>query len=605
MRLDSWQASPPPPPPQYNKELQNSLGQPSKRPTLCGWASVFVLSSVLLLLGLARPAQAQTTCSATDTAITGITAVTIDTNTDTTGLVEDCTTLLGLKDALVGAEPGVVSLDWAVGTAMDTWEGITVGGTPPRVAELDLSRRSLTGSIPEELGRLTGLTHLDLSVNRSLGSDVIPAALNQLTELTYLSLHNCAFPNPLPNLSSLTNLEELYLHANNFTGPFPQWLGRLTKLTHLHLYGTKSKDPQGVGLTGRIPDLRNLTSLEQLLIDNNSLTGGIPTWLGNLTSLTRLDLDRNQLTGGIPPALGSLTSLTHLDLSDNDLEGEIPDLSGLTALQYLLLHNNALTGEIPTWLGGLTENLQYLLLHNNALIDEIPTWLGGLTELRYLLLSGNALTGPIPMELGDLADLTHLWLHDTNWTGDWPDDVPQALLDEQTAGNLELLTNRRPVAPADPDGEVEFKEGHLSEHPVPFTDPDGDTLICTATPADADESPLPAWLEIASEPKPCTLSGSARTVGEEIVVKVTATDEDTLPAGAIPCDPDRDEADDEMNPPSLCASTIVTLRVTMGRTDFTNPVLQGATVSGNTVIMTYNEPLLEDGCPDGENLDAA
>ena len=86
------------------------------------------------------------------------------------------------------------------------------------------------------------------------------------------------------------------------------------------------------------------------------------------------------------------------------------------------------------------------------------------------------------------------------------------------------------------------------------------------------------------------------------MVKVTATDEDTLPAGAIPCDPDRDEADDEVNPPPLCASTIVTLRVTMRRTDFTNPVLQGATVSGNTVRMTYNEPLLEDGCPDGEML---
>ncbi len=92
MRLDSWQASPPPPPPQYNKELQNSLGRPSKRPTLCGWASVFVLSSVLLLLGLARPAQAQTTCSATDTAITGIDSNTLGTNPDLIGLVEDCTT---------------------------------------------------------------------------------------------------------------------------------------------------------------------------------------------------------------------------------------------------------------------------------------------------------------------------------------------------------------------------------------------------------------------------------------------------------------------------------------------------------------------------------
>ena len=35
------------------------------RPIRYGWASVFVLSSVLLLLGLARPATAQDTATAT------------------------------------------------------------------------------------------------------------------------------------------------------------------------------------------------------------------------------------------------------------------------------------------------------------------------------------------------------------------------------------------------------------------------------------------------------------------------------------------------------------------------------------------------------------
>ncbi len=80
------------------------------------------------------------------------------------------------------------------------------------------------------------------------------------------------------------------------------------------------------------------------------------------------------------------------------------------------------------------------------------------------------------------------------------------MLDKQTARTLSLWTNRRPVAPADPDGEV--TEGVRFEHTVPFTDPDDDELTCTATPADADE--LPAWLEIAPD---CTLSGPARTWG--------------------------------------------------------------------------------------------
>ena len=514
-------------------------------------------------------------------------------------------------DELRGTEPGVVSLDWAVGKAMDTWNGITVGGTPPRVAGLVINNGQLTGSIPAALGDLTGLTRLDLSTN-FFNDGRIPAALNQLTNLTYLSLHNC-FGCPsssIPYLGNLINLTELRLEGNAYTGTFPTWLGRLTKLTHFHLFGTAPKDPDGVGLTGSIPNLGNLTSLEELLIDNNSLTGGIPTWLGNLTSLTRLDLDRNQLTGRIPPALGRLTSLTHLDLSNNDLEGEIPDLSGLTALQDLFLHKNALTGRIPEELGRLT-NLQRLWLqqnqlesplpdlgtltamedldlsHNPLLTDTFPAWLGALSKLQYLYLRFTGLTGPIPPTLGDLTNLRELHLAATDWTG----TIPPALLERQGDGDLNLWTNRQPVAPADAKREV--TEGRPFRHAVPFTDPDGDTLICTATLADADK--LPVWLRIDPE---CSLSGAARTVGEEIMVKVTATDEDTLPAGAIPCDPDRPEAADERNPPPLCASTTVTYTVREG--DDTNPVLQRATVDGNTVIMTYNEPLLEDGCPDGE-----
>ena len=40
-----------------------------------------------------------------------------------------------------------------------------------------------------------------------------------------------------------------------------------------------------------------------LWLDDNELTGAIPSELGNLTSLTRLDLFDNELTGVIPPEL--------------------------------------------------------------------------------------------------------------------------------------------------------------------------------------------------------------------------------------------------------------------------------------------------------------
>ena len=95
-----------------------------------------------------------------------------------------------------------------------------------------------------------------------------------------------------------------------------------------------------------------------------------------------------------------------------------------------------------------------------------------------------------------------------------------------------MQTNRRPVHPDDPDREVtedpfeytyavsiEVPEGLPFTHAV-FTDPDGDPLTCTAT----DGSPLPGGLVLEIDTGTCTLSGPALTMGEEIVVKVTATD---------------------------------------------------------------------------------
>ena len=46
--------------------------------------------------------------------------------------------------------------------------------------------------------------------------------------------------------------------------------------------------------------------------------------MGNLTSLTELRLDGNQMSGEIPPELGNLARLNVLLLNENQLSGEIP-----------------------------------------------------------------------------------------------------------------------------------------------------------------------------------------------------------------------------------------------------------------------------------------
>ena len=62
----------------------------------------------------------------------------------------------------------------------------------------------------------------------------------------------------------------------------------------------------------------------ELRLDDNALTGPIPTQVGQLTSLEWLDLDDNALSGPIPTEVGQLTSLNGLYLNDNALTGSIP-----------------------------------------------------------------------------------------------------------------------------------------------------------------------------------------------------------------------------------------------------------------------------------------
>ena len=108
------------------------------------------------------------------------------------GLVHDCEALVDGKDTLRGTG----MLNWATGTAMTSWDGVTTAGSPTRVTKVELDDEDLTGSIPAGLGTLFELTHLDLSDNSLTGD--IPAELGWLH-----------------------NLEEVRLSGNSLTGCIP------------------------------------------------------------------------------------------------------------------------------------------------------------------------------------------------------------------------------------------------------------------------------------------------------------------------------------------------------------------------------------------------
>ncbi len=159
------------------------------------------------------------------------------------GLVGDCETLLLIRNRVAG----VAGLDWSGYRPISEWSGVYVGGSPRRVQGLTLRRRGLDGRIPPELSMLTQLEELDMSLNGMVGE--IPS-----------------------EMSSLKNLQRLDLSSNHLSGEIPAELGKLAKLTHV-------------------------------LLQNNYLGGVIPRGLGDLSELEYLKLSGNQLTGCIPAGL--------------------------------------------------------------------------------------------------------------------------------------------------------------------------------------------------------------------------------------------------------------------------------------------------------------
>ncbi|KAJ0537933.1 putative non-specific serine/threonine protein kinase [Helianthus annuus] len=348
---------------------------------------------------------------------------------------------------------------------------------------LEAEKSELNGSIPESLGRLTGLTDLDLQSNLLTGP--IPESLGRLTGLTHLNLQSNLLTGPIPeSLGRLTGLTHLNLQSNLLTGPIPVTVGQLTKLVDLDV---SENSLEGVVMEAHFANLSMLQSLDtsanhqlifnvshewippfqlrsvqlssckilngfphwlqnqrmlvNLELSNASLYGLPPTWLQNMPRLNKLDLSHNKLIGSIPFSKyfmflnlqdnlfnGSIprstcrrTSLITLDVSSNRLSGNIPDcLENLQHMRMLILSSNGLSGVLPSSLGNIYF-LEWLKLNDNNFNGQIPQDLGKLGNLNVLDLGNNKFSGNIPKWIGkELSELRILRLHKNNFTGGIP-----------------------------------------------------------------------------------------------------------------------------------------------------------------------------------------
>ncbi|XP_043705101.1 probable leucine-rich repeat receptor-like protein kinase At1g35710 [Telopea speciosissima] len=209
------------------------------------------------------------------------------------------------------------------------------------LVRLNLSRSRFYGTIPDTIGTLSKLTHLDLSFNTILQGE-IPPTIGKLSNLIFLSLSGNIINGSIPGeIRNLRNLNHLDLSDNGVSGSIPAQMGNLRNLTQLNLRYNS--------LSGSIPaQMGNLRNLNWLNLESNTVSGSIPTAMGNLKNLNSFDLSYNKFTGSIPKEIGDMEHLVRLDLSSNKLNGSIPpQLWKLNFITYMDLSYNDLEGVVP------------------------------------------------------------------------------------------------------------------------------------------------------------------------------------------------------------------------------------------------------------------
>ena len=338
------------------------------------------------------------------------------------------------------------------------------GQPQPKLDFLYLDNNQLSGPIPAELGRLTGLRvtrfagNTDADDNPSL-TGCVPHGLRYLMNAPFVTMLDpeatddemltleaqdfIALGLPFCTLSSLTlsgvTLQQAFASDTVvYTASVTHDVESTTVAATVHnsndtisimkgaaTYMSGDSVPLDVGqnvitikvtTTDRTPTHTYTVTILRAEGDQAALmalynSAGGASW----TNKTNWGSTTEPLNTWFGVEADSSGNVTELALSGNNLSGPLPAaLGSLTSLTTLDLSDNQLSGTIPEELGNLIE-LVHLHLYGNALAGPIP-YLSKITNLTSLRLGDNQLSGPIT-GLSGLTHLVYLTLHNNQLTG--------------------------------------------------------------------------------------------------------------------------------------------------------------------------------------------
>jgi len=246
-----------------------------------------------------------------------------------------------------------------------TGEIPTMIGQLTQLTDFYVADNRLNGRIPEQLGMLSNLENLYLYENNFSGG--LPPDLFTLPKLQKLSVYgNSLMGGHLPTKILSLGLQTLDVEDSGIIGRIPENIGSLFSLEALYLGGND--------LTGSIPNLKRLTKLAVLDFHNNELTGTIPALSdSSKLLLKKIDLSFNKLDGTIPPNLFEIPELEFLYLNNNILSGSIPTWDSISKLKDIFLNRNRLIGSIPDISSMLfLSNITKILINDNCLTGPVP-----------------------------------------------------------------------------------------------------------------------------------------------------------------------------------------------------------------------------------------
>ena len=323
-------------------------------------------------------------------------------------------------------------------------------GVLANLVSINLASAGLSGSLPEGLGSLEYLQHLDLHMNEHMTGS-IPDSLfgNFSSALTHLLLGNTGLSGELPTtIGYAQSLRQLGLNSNDLSGPLPEELfERLPALADLDLADERR------GLAGALPTaIQNTRSLCRLSLAGNRIYGALPDGIGALLALQDAQLHRNKFSGILPLAIAEARALRMLNIGTNyNIHGALPDGIGqVIALVAVECKANALSGKLPDSIQSLSV-LKILDLTNNDLSGSLPYGSYGLQSLQRLLLGVqllnlgvNKITGSIPEGMVGLRALKRADLGFNRLSGGLPDAVWALQSLEQLNLDMNALTGALP-----------------------------------------------------------------------------------------------------------------------------------------------------------------